>query len=366
VSTERDQITSIVTELELLLPSHIIARLRPIIEGHISGRITRQDFEGLSAPILSVGQGVQAGDIITGDIAARDIIKLVFQMVPTTIYQLPAPTWTKPGGSWPSIDPGKIVDQEVEWRLFEELLAFGDTKRVLLITGEKGEGKTSFLLRCDKACRRQGKKVSRVSLTHFSLDGHDPRPIDLAEAIVEGFRDMLSFPSYRQQRILKDSSSSDSEESHRAGTCIREFSKELYEASNTNDTLILIDSYEIMDNEKMGKVKDWFEERFLWEFFFEFGQRPGRLLLVICGGVVPVYDSNLDIASGSPLVVVERKLNPLEKVHIEDLLKLHGENTDEAEHWYWFYERNNWSIGELIQAIKPLQSRRTSRTANNT
>ena len=225
-------------------------------------------------------------------------------------------------------DLEKFIDREFEQELFEELLRMHDDSRVLAIRAGGGMGKSSLLEKFQYRCRtiRPRIPVSLIPLDQLP----DASPVAMIRLIArqlsavgadfsmfsknEHARMAGDFLSIRAFIDLDSASFRDASDVHIRGinveraeqvsisgemttltpeqdsvaqeASVSAFFTDLERYCSSHTAVIMLDAYDRCDRQ----LQRWILEDFLEHVCFNLEQRPARLVVVIAGRELPIFD----------------------------------------------------------------------------
>lgn len=293
-------------------------------------------------------------------------------------------------------DPDKFIDREFELGLFQELLTFNDTARILAIKDGSGTGKSQLLKKLEHYCRTIKPRIP-VSLIACDQLG-DRSPLFLTRKIFEHLSSVVSFDSYSsldKARISGDfnafgalskiegsvhlrdvdflgaikpkiagviheteiavanifattASLSEDQEKLAQEEVIDAFFRDLKGHCSNRPVVLMFDSYE-----KGGEIlATWFEEFLLERHFFSGG--PSKLLLVLAGQESPRFHALWPKEDCDLLVKSVDRLGRWTKEHVEQCLRVNGfkYESDHVELLHKFIETLNAPPSDVVNIMQ--------------
>jgi hypothetical protein len=291
-------------------------------------------------------------------------------------------------------DPTKFIDREFEQELFADMLEFGDEARVLSIHDVGGMGKSHLLEHFQYRCRTNRPDRTPVSL--ISLDDAAIRtPLSLVRTIRKHLGDSfrVPFPNFQRHhgaltsgdfmsiRSMIDARWSnfksaasvsikgtemhmgDVREMHLGGAprltpeqekvgqdaCIVAFFDDLKAYCADRPVVLLLDAYEHCE----PALQRWIEDYLLQRHFFDVGNRPAYLIVVVAGRSVPKFDRCWATEECEAIVRSVDKLDRWNRAHIEECLRVHGLHY-QPKHVDTFYNLIEMDIppSQIVQMIQ--------------
>jgi hypothetical protein len=299
-------------------------------------------------------------------------------------------------------DPKKFIDREVEADLFQELLRFADSRRILAIRDLGGMGKSQLLKKLRHSCRisRPRVPVSLVALDqlaeptphalvkqiHRDLDSPDIRfaQFSLLETarVANDFSPFLS-SIYLQHANFQHASNvriaggmanvegaqtvnvtvagaganalTPEQQTAAYDACVRAFLADLKSLSAGRPLVLLFDGFEKCD----GGLRNWIEADLLERCFFDLANRPEQLLLVAAGRTLPAFDANWPHEDIEAVVGSVRQLGRWEKKHVEECLLAYGFSY-EPRHLDLLYAMVEMGLppSQVVDAIETMKAQR--------
>lgn len=288
-------------------------------------------------------------------------------------------------------DPSKFIDREFEQELFEELLEFRGTQRILAIEDRGGTGKSHLLEHFRYRCRTVQPRtpVSLIALDQLV----DETPLTLIDTIIDhlsSFR--IEFPLYikhESARVSGDFSTilgsiylqgatfekaidvrvsgvavdraevvnvgsfswSPDKDKVARKVIIQAFFDDLRECSTQIPIVIILDGFEKINPE----LQKWITDVLINNLFFDAENQCPLLLLVIAGKVIPKFSNYWSKDDCERIVSSINGLTMWTREHLEDCLKIHGFKYEEEDlnALYRLIERG-LPPSEVIQTIQTL------------
>jgi hypothetical protein len=271
-------------------------------------------------------------------------------------------------------DPRFFIDRQFEQELFEILLGLTDETRILGIQDQSGMGKSALLKMFRYRCRTVKPRipVSLVDLARLQ----DLTPLTLIQQVVEHLSAFgVAFPRFRQQEAarlstdfatlsaavyLEGADLRSAQDVRIAGThieqakevvinsgewgpehekfardaCVQSFLADLSAFCSEELAVIMLDTYERLqdrDNRSARDLANWLVEVFLDQLFFDFEQRPAKLVLVISGQQILPFHHHWALDDCERNVCSVNALHKWEREHIEECLRIYGYSYTESE-----------------------------------
>ena len=294
----------------------------------------------------------------------------------------------------PHINPDKFIDREFEQELFEELLALRDDARVLAIRAGGGMGKSSLLAKFQYRCRNVRP---RIAVALAALDQlPDASPLALIREIVrqltamhvdftafqknETARMAGDFPSIRAFLDFERASFSGARDIHIRGVNVERaermsISTAIVQLTDEQDSVaqeasvsaffadlarhcaaapavIMLDAYDRC----APSLQRWLIEHFLEALCFDRDKRPPRLVVVLAGRDLPVFEQRWTEQDLNRTLRLIPQMSTWERRHIEECLRVHGfDYTPEIiDRFYWFVQQG-LPPSQLVQMIESMQ-----------
>ena len=263
-----------------------------------------------------------------------------------------------------NFDPNKFIDREFEQELFEELLKFETSARILAIRDTGGMGKSHLLEKLQYRCRtvKPRTPISLIALDQLP----DCSPFYLVKMIAEhldAFNIKFdNFTKYENARLSADfrviSSSTYLQHANFGGASdvtiantvfknttvskvnlrsqtirlnpdqektarevvVGSFFDDLKKYCNKQPIVIMLDSYEKCD---VGLQK-WIVHHLLEKYFFSTPLLSCRLTLIVAGRELPVFTARWSEEDCDKVVKSIKELRKWQKKHVEECLRIHG------------------------------------------
>jgi hypothetical protein len=262
-----------------------------------------------------------------------------------------------------SFDPKKFIDREFEQELFEDMLKFDGSARILAVKDTGGMGKSHLLEKFQYRCRITKPKRTPIAL--IALDQlSDYSPLYLIQLLTEqlsAFNVRLdNYAKYESARLsgdftlisssvfLQGSNFTDAKDV-KIGNIVEHADRVTLNASGTaklttaqekaaqnvvigsffddlkrycakQAVVVMFDSYEKCD----PTLREWINKVFLDSLFFSDLSQLARLAFVIAGRDVPPFDSFWAEEDCAALVKSINELHKWKKEHVEECLRAHG------------------------------------------
>lgn len=327
-------------------------QMRPLLEAlqHVSftaGHISVQNINGEG---ITVGHGSTTYQI-------------------TIVYNQPPPSPETPKPPLPDFDPMKFIDRKDEIKLFQQLLQFDSTARILIIRDGRGNGKSHLMRYFRHCCNEQRIPASLVDFRQFP----NLSPPVFIEEIVRDFARAhmhISLPTYnfakRQLRkriapdwsrdlgaiglaeVLSPGKSSGDLVLKRTfeEVVVDGFFEDLRAHCCQHPAVLLLDSFE----QCSAHLQEWIEASFVRDQFLQIDQAPGNLLLVIAGVKVPISERNQHL----PIIKSRSKLSSWKQGDFQQWLGLNGYSAS-RQHARFYYDRfatRTMSLLDMLSAIQ--------------
>ncbi|MCI0519345.1 MAG: hypothetical protein L0Z70_03715 [Chloroflexi bacterium] len=302
-----------------------------------------------------------------------------------------------------AFDPKKFIDRKFETEVFKELIQLKDDARILTIQDQGGMGKSQLLEKLRHLCRT-GKP--RVPITLIALDElPDDAPLTLVRLMVEHLTDAdRQFPAFWNkfnamldkdlakirggiagavtmpnpnlasaedvniagvqykidQAVIHQSGAAaqlDAEQVKSAQKAtIDAFMAEIKEYAAREGIVIILDSYERCKD----PIKEWMRDPLLEQYFFDFDNRPEKLVLVVAGRSVPDFDLYWPEEDIQKVVKTIQELSIWEKEHVIECLKAYDFTSYTEQDLDFFYEMVKRKIPPsiVVQAIEAQKAAR--------
>jgi hypothetical protein len=104
---------------------------------------------------------------------------------------------------------------------------------------------------------------------------------------------------------------------------VRAFFDDLKTHCSQRPVVLMLDAYENCG----PNLKTWLLGTLLEQYYFDLEQRPRRLLLVIAGREIPLFDHHWPLEDCQALVKSVRELSKWARTDVEECLRVHGYNT---------------------------------------
>jgi len=265
-------------------------------------------------------------------------------------------------------DPLKFIDREFEQSLFEELLQFSDSARMLAIADKSGMGKSELLRRFQYRCKTVRPRLPVALIQPDELI--DSSHWAWVKAVVEQLsnRFQLPFPQFaalelarinhdftaiggaRGQVDLRGANLSQAQQVRAAGvmvdtaqnvtiqapptltdeqsrniqqSSVQAFLADLQAICQKQAVVILLDHYEKTMRQQPA-LHQWLLEVFLDRCCFDQDHRPPRLILVLAGQELPSFHSHWPDHECHQVVKSVKELGLWDKGHVEACLRVWG------------------------------------------
>lgn len=260
-------------------------------------------------------------------------------------------------------DPKKFIDREFEQELFEDILKFQGSARILAVKDTGGMGKSHLLEKFQYRCRVNKPKRTPVALV--ALDQlSDYSPLYLIQLLADQLAThnvrLDTYVKYENARLsgdfssmissvyLQDSNFTDAQdvsigtvikhadvvsltpggtakltsaqEKAAQNVVISSFFGDLKKYCSRQAVVIMFDSYERCDT----NLREWITRVFLDSLFFGDLSQLGSLAFVVAGRDIPTFDSFWAEDDCAALVKSINELRKWKKEHVEECLRVHG------------------------------------------
>lgn len=268
-------------------------------------------------------------------------------------------------------DPEKFIDREFEQELFEKLLGFDTSARILAIKDRGGTGKSQLLERLRYRCRtvKPRTPVSLIALDQLP----DDSPLLFTRRVSHQLANSgISFDTYTKLEraragghfvpfaiagsscheianvITTPTGLSEDQDRIAQEEVIRAFFDDLQEYCFEHPVVIILDSYERCRD----ALRTWIEEYFLEQYFFT--QPASRLILVLAGQENPKFHSRWSREDCDSVVRSVNKLGVWTKEHVEECLEAHGFNymSEHIDVIYGFIQTMNAPLSAVVQLMQ--------------
>lgn len=294
-------------------------------------------------------------------------------------------------------DLEKFIDREFEQELFEELLRMRDDSRILAIRAGGGMGKSSLLEKFQYRCRtiRPRIPVSLIPLDQLS----DASPLAMIRQIVRQLSavgaDFSKFNKNEHARMAGDflsirafidldrASFRDASDVHIRGinveraeqvsisgemttltpeqdsvaqeASVSAFFTDLERYCANHTAVIMLDAYDRCARQ----LQRWILEDFLEQVCFSLEQRPARLVIVIAGRELPIFEHHWSPEDCGSIVRSVKQMSTWERKHVEECLRVHGFNytAEMIDRFYWFVQEGlpPSQVVQMIQSMLMVQ-----------
>lgn len=290
-------------------------------------------------------------------------------------------------------DLEKFIDREFEQELFEELLGLRDDSRILAIRAGGGMGKSSLLEKFQYRCRtvRPRIPVSLIALDQLP----DASPVAVIRQIArqlsalgadfsmfnknEHARMAGDFLSIRAFIDLDSVSFRDASDVHIRGinveraeqvsisgemttltpeqdsvaqeASVSAFFTDLDRYCRDHTAVIMLDAYDRCARQ----LQHWILEDFLEQVCFNLEQRPARLVTVIAGRELPIFEHHWAPEDCGSVVRSVKQMSTWERRHVEECLRVHGYNyTVELIDSFYRLIQAGLPPSQVVQAIQSM------------
>jgi hypothetical protein len=262
-----------------------------------------------------------------------------------------------------TFDPQKIIDREFEQELFEELLQLKDPARILAIRDAGGMGKSQLLQKFQYRCRTAERPRIPVCLVDLG-QLPDQSPLSLVLQLHRELAAFLTFPSFtpldtarRAYDFTTIRGSVNLQEANLSGArvtaggvvnqfdhagsvtvqggsaiftpeqqemaqarCVQAFLADLTQHCQQQTVVLLLDGYEHCAD----TLQRWLVDHLLEPYCFDLSKRPPRLLLVLAGRQITVFQQHWSAADCERLVKSVHALGKWTAAHVKECLRVHG------------------------------------------
>jgi hypothetical protein len=290
-------------------------------------------------------------------------------------------------------DLEKFIDREFEQELFEDLLRLADDSRILAIRAGGGMGKSSLLEKFQYRCRviKPRIPVSLVPLDQLS----DVSPLAVIRQIVRQLSaagaDFSTFNKNEHARMAGDflsirafidldhASFRDAKDVHIRGinveraervsisgeiktltpeqdsvaqeASVSAFFADLDRYCANHTVVIMLDAYERCARQ----LQQWIVEHLLQQVCFNLEQRPSRLVMIIAGRELPIFEHHWSMEDCGSVVRSVKQMSTWERRHVEECLQVHGYSyTTEIIDSFYRFVQEGLPPSTVVQVIKSL------------
>jgi hypothetical protein len=288
--------------------------------------------------------------------------------------------------------PEKTVDREVERDVFAKLLRFKDEKRLLVIQGGEGTGKTTLLGRLQYDSEWIHELPSVLVSLELETIG---TPFELIDAIKSGLSRPPFDPQFDLYDALNKMRASKQVQALAAFTgaiqdrvntqgaqiegkghierlslepgdwtseleqlvreeCVKAFFADLKSIADEQPVVVLLDSYDKRCNSDLQR---WILSSFVRPLCFDEG-RPKKLVVVLAGRPGEGMPDFGQLAGGEykPFITSIRSLAQWTEEHVRAVLELHGygDLNDEDVDAIWTLVQGGRSIGQILLVAEQL------------
>jgi hypothetical protein len=260
-------------------------------------------------------------------------------------------------------DPKKFIDREFEQEIFEELILLKAQARILSIRDLGGMGKSQLLEKFQYRCRTIKPRIP-VAFVHLG-ELPEQTPLLLARALVtqlsnfsirfpafhhmESARLSADFSSIRSSVYLQGANFTAAKEVKISGTelnvervstinvghaiqltseqellarnaSVQAFLDDLSATPLDRPVVLMLDAYEKCD----PVLRAWIMQVLLDKYFFDLQDRPARLVLVVAGQEVPLFDQYWGPLDCELVTRSVSQLSRWKRQHVEECLRIHG------------------------------------------
>lgn len=248
-----------------------------------------------------------------------------------------------------------FVNRRDELQVFEQLLRFEESRRIMVLHDKAGTGKSFLLRRFQRVVRQRYMPMCFMELADIRS------PMALIEGIYQDLKDddsPLEFPEYEQLReaksprwdaMVKDpqvqqrdyevaarerpGSGSEFTSAPRTSSlawmdeqkAFRAFRHDLWKICQNQPVVILLDTYEALD----ANLKEWFLQKFIWHLAIRPDAARHQLLLVIAGQERPELETFYSPQQHQDRVYEIPELSRWTKGDIQDCMYAYGVAPDE-------------------------------------
>jgi hypothetical protein len=290
-------------------------------------------------------------------------------------------------------DPQKFIDREFEQELFEDLLKFEESARILAIRDKGGMGKSHLLERFQYRCRTVKPRTPISLIALDQLPDNSPHSLVklMAEHLdrfrlkfdnftkYENARQSANFSLISSSIYLQSANFAGASDLTIAGSAFRDvnnvnvvgsysslntdqektarevvvdsFFDDLQKYCSKQPIVIILDSYEKCN----PSLQKWIVTHFLEKYFLGAIDISSQLVLVIAGRELPNFYNAWPSDDCDKLVKSINELHKWRKEHVEECLRVHGliyEQSD-LDYFYKLIERGK-PPSEIIQLMQTI------------
>jgi hypothetical protein len=107
------------------------------------------------------------------------------------------------------------------------------------------------------------------------------------------------------------------------------------------------------------QLQGWILEDFLEQVCFTLEQRPARLVVVIAGRELPIFEHHWSPEDCGGVVRSVKQMSTWERKHVEECLRVHGYNytAEMIDRFYWFVQEGlpPSQVVQMIQSMLMVQ-----------
>jgi hypothetical protein len=294
--------------------------------------------------------------------AGRDIH--IHQYGPASSQPVPAPDF----------DPRKFVDRAREIKLFQSLLQFDTSARILVIHADRGSGKSYLMRYFHHLCTQESIPVSLVDFRQLP----NLSPPLFVDEIVRDFSTppnsvpLLKYEFARRQYLKqvqpdwsRDIGTASLARTQAPGGATGESRlrqtfdsmmidgcvEDIQSYCDQHPAVLLLDSFERCGE----RLQHWIRESLVREQFLQADKVPGKLLLVVAGLETPVVEPNRRLH----IVKTRSKLSPWGPTHFQQWLRVNGypASRQQAHFYYTRFSGRSMSLLDMLSAIEIFEQR---------
>src|SRR5262249_10946703 len=129
------------------------------------------------------------------------------------------------------------------------------------------------------------------------------------------------------------------------------FLADLERYCEAHTAVIMLDAYDRCERQ----LQQWIIEQFLERVCFNMEQRPGRLVVVVAGPVLPIFEHHWSSEDCGSIVCSVQQMSAWERRHVEECLRVHGYNyTAELIESFYRLVQAGLPPSQVVQAIQAM------------
>jgi hypothetical protein len=129
------------------------------------------------------------------------------------------------------------------------------------------------------------------------------------------------------------------------------FFTDLERYCRNHTTVIMLDAYDRCDRQ----LQRWILEDFLEQVCFNLDQRPARLVVVIAGRELPIFEHHWSPEDCGSVVRSVKQMSTWERKHVEECLRVHSFHytAEIVDRFYWFVQQGlpPSQVVQLVQSM---------------